>query len=155
MAARSTHKHLTSTPAVQFSRVRLATVETGTSRDVPASALAGVSRMDLEEHQKFSAVPLSGKQSEDSRLTSVAQLAVPDSQALSSSLHGVLFISSKQQVSSMCVASAKVHGLWTNGDQLRNVRQSNTFMLLAENPSSCVLSRVCFSRTSYLLCLLQ
>ena len=46
------------------------------------------------------------KISEDSRPTSIAQLAVPASQALSPSLRGVLFIPSKHHVSSMGLASA-------------------------------------------------
>ena len=48
-------------PAVQFSRDRIATVETGPSRDSQALAVARGSRRDQQEHQKFSAVPLSGK----------------------------------------------------------------------------------------------
>ena len=56
------HKHLTDTPAVQCCRVRLATAVTGPSRDSQASASARVNRRNLERHQKFSAVPLSGKQ---------------------------------------------------------------------------------------------
>lgn len=36
-----------------------------------------------------------------------------------------------------------------------SVRQTNTGVLLAKNPSSCVLCLACFSRTSALLCLLQ
>lgn len=47
------------------------------------------------------------------------------------------------------------YGIQTNATQLCNVRQTNTHVLLAKNPSSCVLSRTCFSRTSSLLCLFQ
>lgn len=62
-SGRSTHKHLMGTPTVQLGRIRLATMETGPSRDSQASTLARDSRRDQEEHQeKFSAVPLSGKQ---------------------------------------------------------------------------------------------
>jgi hypothetical protein len=43
---------------------------------------------------------------EEERPTSIVQLAVPASQALSPSLCGVLFILSKHHVSSMCLASA-------------------------------------------------
>jgi hypothetical protein len=50
------------TPAVQFSRVGLAMVVTWPSRDSQASTSAWVSKRDQQEHQKFSAVPLSGKQ---------------------------------------------------------------------------------------------
>ena len=46
------------------------------------------------------------KISEDVRPTSIAQLAVPASQALSLSLCGVLFIPSKHHVSSTGLASA-------------------------------------------------
>jgi hypothetical protein len=47
--------------------------------------------------------------------------------------------------------------LWVqiNGCQLPNVKWTNTCVSLAKNPSSCVLSRACFSRTSSFLCLLQ
>ena len=111
---------------------------------------------------------------------SIAQLAVPASQALSLSLHGVLFILSKHHVSSTCLASAcassqpeslgvatncstapevfwciSVYGDLTNAAQLRSIRWNNMCMSLAKNPSSCVLSHACFSRTSFLLCLLQ
>ena len=48
-----------------------------------------------------------------------------------------------------------LYGVLTNVAQLCNVRQTNTCVLLAKNPSSHVLSRACFSRTSSLLCLLQ
>ena len=48
------------------------------------------------------------KISEDVRPTSIAQLAVPASQALSPSLCGVLFIPSKHHVSSMGLTSPRV-----------------------------------------------
>ena len=48
-----------------------------------------------------------------------------------------------------------LYGVLTNAAQLCNVRQTNTCMLLAKNPSSRVLSCACFSRTSFHLCLLQ
>ena len=120
---------------------------------------------------------------EDERPTGIAQLAVPASQALSLSLHGVLFIPSKHHVSSMCMhgfylstclQSARVlgsrnklqhttrsfwcvslYGVSTNAAQLHSIRQTNTCVSLAKNPSSRVLSHVCFSRTSTLLYLLQ
>jgi hypothetical protein len=151
------------------------------------SAEAWVSRGKQQDCQeKFSGVPHSGKEaeiSEDRRATSVAQLAVPTSQALSLSLHGVLFIPSKHHVSSMCMhgfylstclQSARVlgsrnklqhttgsfwcvslYGVSTNAAQLHSIRQTNTCVSLAKNPSSRVLSHVCFSRTSSLPCLLQ
>ena len=56
-SGRSTHKHLMGTPTVQFGRIRVATMETGPSRDSQASTLAQVSRRDLEGHQE-STVPL-------------------------------------------------------------------------------------------------
>jgi hypothetical protein len=105
----STHlQTLTDIPAVQFSRVWLATAVTPPSRDSQTSALARVSRRDPEGHQeKFSAVPLSGKRgSAKIRHTSITLLAVPASQSLSPSLHGVLFIPSKYHVSSTYLASA-------------------------------------------------
>ena len=65
------------------------------------SRWVGGSRRDQEEHQQFSAVPLSGKRgSAKIRHTSITQLAVPASQALSLSLRGVLFIPSKHHMSS-------------------------------------------------------
>ena len=106
---------------------------------------------------------------EDARPTSFAQLAVPASQALSLSLHGVLFIPSKHHVSSTCLASARasnqpeseesannystppeyfwcvsLYGVPTNAAHLQNGRQSNTCVLLKKNPSSRVLSCACF-----------
>ena len=48
-----------------------------------------------------------------------------------------------------------LYGVSTNAAQLHSVRQTNTCVSLAKNPSSHVLSRACFSRTSSLLCLLQ
>jgi hypothetical protein len=46
-------------------------------------------------------------------------------------------------------------GVLTNAAQLYSVRQTNTWALLAKNPSSHVLSGACFSRKSSLLCLFQ
>ena len=43
----------------------------------------------------------------------------------------------------------------TNGAKLYNVRRTNTCLLLAKNPLSHVLSRACFSKTSFHLCLFQ
>ena len=48
---------------------------------------------------------------------------------------------------------AFLYGVLTNAVQLRNVRQTITCVLLAKHPSLYVLSRACFSRTSFLLCL--
>ena len=97
------------------------------------------------------------KISKDTRPTSITQLAVPASLALSPSLRGVLFITSKHHVRP-CVLSQ--HGfclskVLRNAAKLRNVRRTDTCPLLAKNPSSRVLSCACFSRTSSLLCLLQ
>ena len=48
-----------------------------------------------------------------------------------------------------------LYGGPTNAAQLHSVRQTNTCLSLAKNPSSSVLSRARFSRTSFHLCLLQ
>lgn len=54
------------------------------------------------------AVPLcEAKIVKDNTSTSVAWLAVPASQALSPSLHGVLYYPSKHHVASICLASAQ------------------------------------------------
>ena len=53
---------------------------------------------------------------------------------------------------SWCVS---LYGVLTNADQLCNVRQTNTCVLLAKSSLSCVLSHACFSLTTSLLCLLQ
>ena len=108
-AARSTRKHFTDTPAVQFSRVRLATVVTQPSRDSQASALAQVSRRDQQgtPGEVLGCVSAQeAKISKDVIPTSVAQIAVPASQALSPSISGVLFIPSKHHVPSTRLASA-------------------------------------------------
>jgi hypothetical protein len=101
------HKHLTDTPAVQCCRVRLATAVTGPSRDSQASASARVNRRNLERHQKFSAVPLSGKQrsakTQDPQALHSWLYIKPSS---SPSFHRVLFLPSKHHVSSPCHASA-------------------------------------------------
>ena len=46
-------------------------------------------------------------------------------------------------------------GVLANEAQLCSVRRTNTCVSLEKNPLSCVLSHACFSRTSFLLCLLQ
>ena len=48
-----------------------------------------------------------------------------------------------------------LYGVPTHVTQLHSVRQTNTCVSLVKNPSSYVLSRACFSRTSSFLCLLQ
>ena len=48
-----------------------------------------------------------------------------------------------------------LYGIPTYAAKLCNVRWTNTCVSLVKNPSSCVLSCACFSRTSSLLCLLQ
>jgi hypothetical protein len=163
VAARSTHKHLMDTPAVQLSRVGLATVVIGPSRDSQASALAPVSRRDPEGQQKFSGLSLPH--------------VLPANQALSPSLRGVLFIPSKHHVSSTCLTlactsnqsksteetathhqkffGAFLYGVPTNAAQLHTVRWTNTCVLLSQYPPSRVLPHARFSRASSLLCLLQ
>jgi hypothetical protein len=48
-----------------------------------------------------------------------------------------------------------LYGIQINEAQLCNVRQTNTCVFLAKNPSSRILSDSCFSRTSFHLHLLQ
>lgn len=48
-----------------------------------------------------------------------------------------------------------LYGVQTNVAQLHNVRWTNTYVFLTKNPSSRILSRACFSKTFFLLCLLQ
>jgi hypothetical protein len=48
-----------------------------------------------------------------------------------------------------------LYGVPTNAAQLCSVRGTNTGRLLTENSSSHVLSLTCFSKTPFLLCLLQ
>jgi hypothetical protein len=125
------------------------------------------------------------KISEDRRPTSIAQLTVPASQALSlapwspiytlqtsSVLHRpFLGVVLPQQVHPISPSLQKweetaahhqrsfwcvsLYGVPTNAAPCYNVRQSNSCVLLVKNPSSRVLSHACFSRTSSLLCLLQ
>jgi hypothetical protein len=57
------------TPAVQISRVGLATAMTRPSRDSQAPVLAQVTRQDQEEHQeKFSALPFLAKQERSEKM---------------------------------------------------------------------------------------
>jgi hypothetical protein len=53
----------------------------------------------------------------------------------------------------VCLFDVSLHAVWTNVTQLHNVRWTNTCVSLAKYPSSRVLSRACFSRTSFFLCL--
>ena len=48
-----------------------------------------------------------------------------------------------------------LYGVMTNRAQLHYARWTNTCVLLAKNPSLHVLPHVCFSKTSFYLCLLQ
>jgi hypothetical protein len=48
-----------------------------------------------------------------------------------------------------------LYGVLTNVAQLYNVRQTNTCTSLSKNPSSRVLSHACFTKTLFLMCLLQ
>jgi hypothetical protein len=102
--AQSTHKYFTDTPAVQFGRVRLAAVVTWqpglnlslSQQEGPTGTPEVLGCASLGEV----------KISEDGRPTSVAQLAVPASQAPSLSLCGGLFMPSKHHTSSVCLAPA-------------------------------------------------
>ena len=120
------------------------------------------------------------KISKDSRPTSIAQLAVPANQPIFITLRSPIYTPSKHHVSSTCLASAcasnqpkslevatncrrppeaflffSLYSVMTNEVQLCKVRQTNTCVSLAKNLSSHVPSRVCLSRKSSLLCLLQ
>ena len=124
------------------------------------------------------------KITEDLRPTSIAQLAVSASQAqpLSLSVESYLYLPNitccphvlPQHVSASADITASqpesekaarncstlhrhvsVYGVLTNAAQLHNVRQTNTCVLLAKNPSSSTLSHACFCRTSFHLYLLQ
>jgi hypothetical protein len=106
------------------------------------------------------------KISENSRPTSIAQLSVPASQALSLSLCGILFIPSKLHWSSTCLASARVLpqqvcpislSPWSpNKCSSTTQYMVDQYMCLVKKDSSThVLSHACFTRTSFLLCPLQ
>ena len=146
------------TPAVQFSSVGLTTVVTCPSRDSQASVLAPVSRRDPEGHQKFSAVPLSGRQrSEKTRDPQALYSWLYPQAKLHLSLHGVLFIPSKHHTSSMGLASACASKS-TESRQMQLTMQckvDSACVSLAKNPLSPVLSRASFNRTSSLLYLLK
>jgi hypothetical protein len=114
------------------------------------------------------------KISEDVRPTSVAQLAVPASQALSITpqspiytlqtsrvLHvpgtsclsmyiqtGILGSGNKLQYTTRSFFGVFLFGVPTSAAQLHSVRQTNTCVLLAKILSSHVHSYACFSRTS-------
>ena len=128
----------------------------------------------------FSAVPLREVEINKNRTpTSITQLAVPASQALFLSLHRLLFIPSKHQVSAKCLALAcasnQAKEATTNcstppevffflvflsmepdkRSSTTQLRQIHPFTLLAMNPLPHVLLHVCFSRTSSVLYLLQ
>jgi hypothetical protein len=123
------------------------------SRDSQASALAPVSRRDQQEHQKFSAAPLSGSEDQwrptSKRCTASSVSVTPWSLFYTPPNITVLHV----PCLSTHIQSARVCGDQTNAARLRNVRWANTFMLLAKSPSSWVLWRACFSGTSP-LCLL-
>jgi hypothetical protein len=94
------------TPAVLFGRVRIATVVTGTAGPQPGQESVGGTSRNTRSSQLCLSQEV--KIIKFMRLTSVTQLAVPASQALSPSLRQVLFIASKHHVSSTCFASAWV-----------------------------------------------
>ena len=125
-----------------------------------ASVSARVSRRDQEEHlEKFSAEPLSGKWRSAKTQNYCTASCTSKPCAVSVTLWSPVY-TLQTSVSSMCLALALIlsqhlHGLSTNAAQLHSVKRTNACMFLAENPSLCVLSRACFSRTSFLLCLLQ
>jgi hypothetical protein len=80
------------------------------SRDSQASALAQVSRRDLKGHQKFPAVPLSGKRKiiQDWRPTHIVHFtasSISSPSLASITVHRVLVIPSKHHVSSTGLAS--------------------------------------------------
>jgi hypothetical protein len=186
-AAWSTGKHFTDTPAVQFSRVRIANKPAAVaqpSRNSQVSALAQVSRRDPEELRKSSWLCLSqlSKDSEDSRPTVLHSQLYKQAKLSSVTVHWVLFILPPNitcapwvflsQLTSLCQTessevarncstppegfwSISLYGVPTNAAQLHNIRQTNTRVSLAKNPSSSVLSHACLSRTSFLPCLLQ
>ena len=107
-SGRSTCKHFTGIPAVQLHRFGLVTVVTGPSRHSQASLNLGYSQPERPGEALSCAFLREAKINKDVRPTSIAQLAVPASQALSPSLHGVLFIPSKHHMSSTCLDSALV-----------------------------------------------
>ena len=61
--------------------------------------------------------------------------------------------SEKHTARSLFFWFVSLYGVPTNGVQLSNVRWTNTCLSLRKTPSSRVLSRACFSRTSFHLCL--
>jgi hypothetical protein len=173
------------TPAVQFSRIRLATAVARPSRDSHASASALVKRDQQELQEKFSAVSLSGERQSTKRPTSITTancttkpssvsvtpcspiyalqascvLHVPCLSMCTEHTHPISSSPWKRQQTAAhhqrvfwCIS---FHEVLTNATQLCSVRQTSTRVSLAKNPSSRVLSRACFSRTSSLLCLLQ
>ena len=65
------------------------------------------------------------------------------------------FCNKKPQHGTKVFWCISLYGVQTNGAQLHNVRQTNTYVSFTKNPSSSVLSRTCLNRTSFHLCLLQ
>ena len=94
-------------PEIQLGSVRLVTVVKQPNRDSQAClSLSQQEGLTGTSGTIFSCAPLrEAKIREDSRLTSVAQLAVPASQALS---HSVEFYLSLPNMPSTCLASAQV-----------------------------------------------
>jgi hypothetical protein len=169
------------TPAVQFSRLGLAILVTWPSRDSQALALAWVSRRDPEGHQeKFSAVPLSAKRRSAKIWATASYISKPSS--ISVTLQSPVYtlqtscvlpqLMLLSQLTSRCQSAGVFRngsGSW-NGKKLQHATRSflmhfslwcpnkyNSTMqpkcvLVAKNPSSCVLSLaehplscVCFS----------
>jgi hypothetical protein len=176
VAARSTCKHFMFTPAVPFSRVGIANTNqqrwhflAETARPQPPEELTGGARRcaSLSEGQRRWATK------KHCTASSTSKPSQPQSLLATFYLHS-LQTSCGLQLTSLC-QSVWVHrsgkkatacyqkfflehfSLWSpeNGAQLHNVRRTNTCMLLAKSPSSRVLSRACFGKTCFLLCLLQ
>ena len=108
-AAWSTLKDFMDTPTVQFSGVRIANTNQQRWHDLAETARLQPWHESVSKRNPSGTPEVLGcfslweaKISEDERPTSIAQLAVPASQALSLSLCGVLFIPSKHHVSSTC-----------------------------------------------------
>ena len=161
-AARSTRKHVMDTPAVQFGRVGIATAEQRQpGLSLGSSQQEGPTRMPGEVLNCASL--RQAKISGETRPTSVAQLAVPASQALFPSVYRVLLyppctLPQHRSCLSMCIESVQVCSLgrWSSTMHCK----VDQYVLLAKNPSSCPftcllkaehpLSCVCFSKMFFM-----
>ena len=151
------------TPAVQFCRVGLTNTNqqwwhdrAETARPQHRFKAAGGIRRDT---RRSSLLCLSQGREDQCRLTSIAQLAVTASQAQSLLLRGVLFIPSTHHVFSQ-VLPQHVHPVRPS-PRSPKIYHSTTqckvdqYMRVNSKESVIMCHRVCFSRTSSLLCLLQ